>query len=299
MAGSTVQAPTPGVPFTTHTRSIHGCQIFYREAGDPTASTILLLHGFPSSSHQFRHLIPLLAQHYHVLAPDYPGFGFTHVPPALHYTFTFDNIANMMAEWLRQLDIEKYSFYAFDYGAPVGLRMAYANQGAVQAIISQNGNMYIQGLGPGVAVLSDYITHPENADAEHAAREFASFAGVKGQYVEGVANPSLISPESYTLDAALQARPGNIDIQLSLFRDYGTNPGLYPKWQEYLREKQPPVLAVWGKNDSIFVPAGAEAFKDDVPHAEVHLLEGGHFLLETHVVEVGELMLDFLKRKGI
>ena len=286
-------------PYTVHNISVDGVSLFYREAGSPSAPTILLLHGYPSSSHQYRHLIPLLSPHFHVLAPDYPGFGFTTVPAERNYSYTFDNLAQTVSLWLQKLNITSYTLYIFDYGAPIGLRLATANPSAVTAIISQNGNAYTEGLGPAISVLTNYYNHPTDPSAVQAAKDFISYEGTKYQYVTGAPDPGVIEPESYTLDAALLARPGNVQVQLDLFRDYKSNVALYPAWQAYLRENQPPLLAVWAKDDPIFVPAGAEAFKRDVREAEVRLVEGPHFVLDTDVTGVAWLVLDFLRRKGV
>ena len=287
------------LPFTVHNITVDGVNLFYRSAGPANAPVLLLLHGYPSSSHQYRHLIPLLAQHFRVLAPDYPGFGFTEVPAAREYSYTFDNLARTTSLWLEALNVKEFAMYVFDYGAPVGFRLATANPKAVKAIVSQNGNAYTAGIGSALSVLSNYYDDPNNATALQAAKDFISYDGTKYQYVTGAPDPSVIEPESYTLDAALLERPGNQDVQLALFRDYKTNPELYPKWHQYLREYQPPVLAVWAKDDPIFIPPGAEAFKNDVSGAEVKYLDGAHFLLETNVTTVAWFVLDFMKRKGV
>ena len=293
------QSQALSLPFSVHNVSVDGVDLFYREAGNPKATTILLLHGFPSSSHQFRNLIPLLSPHYHVIAPDYPGFGFTKVPSERNYTYTFDNLANTVSAWLSKLGIKEFIPYIFDYGSPVGFRLALQNPPAIKAIITQNGNAYTAGFGPSFAALTNYYSDPSNKTAEQTARDFISYDGTVFQYTDGVPDPSIIEPESYTLDAALLARPGNVDIQLALFRDYKTNQEMYPQWHEYLREYQPPLLAAWGANDSFFIPPGAEAFKQDVKAAEIKLIDGPHFLLETNVTLVATYVLDFLKRKGL
>lgn len=286
-------------PFVVKTTAVDGLDVFYREAGSPSNPTFLLLHGYPSSSHQFRHLLPILAQRYHVLAPDLPGFGFTNVPDERNYVYTFDNLARTISAWLDKLQIRHFMMYVFDYGSPVGFRLALQKPDAIKAIVTQNGNAYKEGIGPLLSVLTDHYNDPSDKKAEQAARDFISHQGTKAQYVGGSPDPSVIEPESYWLDAALLARPGNVEIQMALFRDYKTNPANYSLWHKFLEEKQPPVLAVWGKNDQIFVSPGAEAFKQHVPNAEVHLLDGGHFLLETHVTAVGDTILGFLKRRGL
>ncbi|KAL9048528.1 MAG: hypothetical protein Q9162_007688 [Coniocarpon cinnabarinum] len=289
----------PQDPFTVHNASIDGVNLFWREAGEPANPTILLLHGYPSSSHQYRDLIPLLSPKYHVLAPDYPGFGFTDVPASRNYSYTFDNIAGTISQWLNHLNVKKMSIYVFDYGAPVGFRLALKNPDSITAIISQNGNAYDEGIGPGFAPLSNYFNNASDALAEFTARGLNTAAGVRFQYVTGAQDPSAIDPVSYTLDTTLLQREGNEDIQLALFRDYKTNFGMYAQWQAYLKERQPPLLAIWGRNDLIFIPPGAEAFKRDVPNAQVQLIDAGHFALETNLVQIAEAILGFLQRKGV
>ena len=241
--------------------------------------------------------MPILAERYHVLAPDFPGFGFTVVPAARNYNYTFDNIAVTTGAFLKELKVESYNMYIFDYGAPVGLRLALQNPSAIKAIVTQNGNAYVEGLGAAFSVLTNYYTNP-NSTNEQALRNFNTYDGAKLQYTIGVPDASVIEPESYTLDAALQDAPGNVDIKLALFKDYGTNVAMYPQFQAYLRKNQPPLLAVWGKNDPFFIPAGAEAYKRDVPSAEVVLLDAGHFALETNLLDVAGRMLSFLAQRG-
>ena len=282
-----------------HNISVDGVDLFYREAGKPSNPTMLLLHGYPSSSHQYRHLMPILAAKYYVLAPDYPGFGFTTVPTARNYSYTFDDITETTSKWLSALKIDSYIMYIFDYGAPVGLRLALGNPSTVKGIISQNGNAYVAGFGPAWPTLQNYYNDPSNKTYEQAARDFITPEGTKFQYVNGAKDPSVIEPESYTLDAALLARPGNVDIQLGFFRDYKNNVALYPQFQAYLREHQPPLLAVWGKNDVFFGPDGATAYKTDVPSAEVRLLDAGHFALETNLLEIVGIIEAFLVKRGL
>jgi len=286
---------------TTITRYLSlstGESVFYREAGAPTSSTILLLHGFPSSSHQFRNLIPLLATQHHVIAPDFPGFGFTTVPDGFKYTF--ENLATTIDTFLTELPNPPttYSIYIFDYGAPVGMRIATKYPEKIQAVITQNGNVYEEGLGAFWNPIRDLWRTNNSTPAREALLPFLH-NGTKGQYVNGEPDVSTIDPTSYTLDQALMERPGNIDIQLDLFYDYRTNLPLYPRWQEYLRKSQVPVLAAWGKNDIIFLSPGAEAFKKDLPKAEINLLDAGHFAVESHTEAIAGLILDFLRRKGI
>jgi pimeloyl-ACP methyl ester carboxylesterase len=268
-------------------------KIFYREAGPKNAPAILLLHGFPTSSHMFRNLIPVLAESYHVVALDLPGFGFTVSPSSFEHTV--DHLADVVDEFTTTIGLRRYAVYVFDYGAPVGFRLALKHPDRITAFITQNGNAYEEGLGPG---FSPIRKHWRDASAEHRAalRDLLRPKSIQWQYTHGVTDPSDVAPESYALDAALLARPGNAEIQLDLFLDYRTNFDLYPQFQEYLRTRRPPLLAAWGKNDLIFLPEGAEAFKRDIPDAEIHLYETGHFALETHATEIGEVMLDFLER---
>jgi pimeloyl-ACP methyl ester carboxylesterase len=274
-------------------------KVFYRQAGQESAPVILLLHGFPSSSHQYRNLIPILAKKYRVLAPDLPGFGFTTVQEGFKYTF--DSLAAVVSEFLDRLSVTRFSIYIFDYGAPTGLRLALQRPNAVQAIISQNGNAYYEGLG---GAFWDQVRDLWNSNNDSKVRAklasgLLSFEATKWQYEEGTQSSGVIAPESYHLDYALLQRPGIADAQLDLFWDYRTNLPLYPKFQEYFRQSNVPVLVAWGKNDQIFVPPGAEAFKRDLPKAEVHLLDAGHFAVETETEEMGSLIFDFLGRNGI
>jgi pimeloyl-ACP methyl ester carboxylesterase len=272
-----------------------GKKIFYREAGDRSAPAILLLHGFPTSSHMFRNLIPTLAERYHVVAPDLPGFGFSVTPDRNTVRYNFENLAKVIGKFTETIGLQRFAIYIFDYGAPVGLRMALAHPERITAIISQNGNAYEEGLSQGWNPIQRYWKQPSE-DNRNALREFLKPEATQWQYTHGVADASQIAPESYTLDAALLARPGNDEIQLDLFLDYASNVALYPKFQEYFRTKQPPLLAVWGKNDPFFLPLGAEAFKRDNPNAEVKLFDTGHFALETHAEEIAREILDFLGR---
>lgn len=272
----------------------NGHRIFYREAGSSSAPHLLLLHGFPTSSHMFRNLIPALADTFHVIAPDLPGFGFTEVNG--DYQYTFQNIAETIAAFTKELGLEQFGLYIFDYGAPVGLRLALAHPEKITAIVSQNGNAYEEGLSQGWNPIQKYW---QNASAENRAalRDFLKAEATQQQYTYGVIDENLIAPEAYTLDSALLARPGNEEIQLDLFLDYASNVALYPKFQEYFRSRRPPLLAIWGKNDPFFLPQGAEAYKRDLPEAEVQFLNTGHFALETHWREIADVMRDFLERK--
>ncbi|KAF2636127.1 alpha/beta-hydrolase [Massarina eburnea CBS 473.64] len=278
-----------------------GENIFYREAGSLTSPTILLLHGFPSSSHQYRKLIPILAPQYHVLAPDLPAFGFTSVP--YNYTYTFDNIASTVDTFLAEIPNapKEYSVYVFDYGAPTGFRLALKHPEKIQAIISQNGNAYTEGLGAFWDPTKDLWASNNSIAARDALRPFLEIEGTKSQYFNGTPEDHVqfIAPESYTLDQALMDRPGNKEIQLDLLYDYRTNVQMYPQWQEWFRKSQVPLLATWGGNDPIFISPGAEAFRKDLPEAEVHLLDAGHFAVETNAGDIGRLILKFLKKHGI
>lgn len=267
--------------------------VFYREAGPKGAPVVLLLHGFPTSSFQYRELIPRLADRYHVIAPDLPGFGFTEVPASRNYKYSFEALARTMQAFTEALHLNKYALYVFDYGAPTGLRMALAHPERVTAIVSQNGNAYVEGLGDAWAPIRRYWEHPTQENRE-ALRGVLSLDGVRSQYVDGTPHLEEVAPEGYTLDVALLARPGNADIQLDLFLDYANNVKLYPKFQEYFRSSKPPLLAIWGRNDVFFIPPGAEAYRKDLPHATVQLLDTGHFALETHVEEIAQAMREFL-----
>jgi pimeloyl-ACP methyl ester carboxylesterase len=270
-----------------------GVSVFYREAGPKDAPVVLLLHGFPTSSFQYRELIPRLADRYRVIAPDLPGFGFTEVPAERGYKYTFDALAGTIEAFTDALELKRYALYVFDYGAPTGFRLAMARPERVTAIVSQNGNAYEEGLGVGWGPIRRYWSEP-NAENRETVRKMLDAAGLKSQYTEGVADPNVIAPEGYTLDAAMIERPGNMDIQLDLFLDYANNVKLYPAFQEYFRKSKPPLLAIWGKNDPFFIPPGAEAYKRDIPGAVVKFLDTGHFALETHVEEIAEEMREFL-----
>jgi pimeloyl-ACP methyl ester carboxylesterase len=275
---------------------VDGLKVFYREAGDSKAPAILLLHGFPTSSHMFRDLIPLLADRYRVVAPDLPGFGFSDAPDRGKFKYSFDKLAEVIDGFTQAVGLRSYAIFVFDYGAPVGFRLALKHPERVTAIISQNGNAYEEGLSAGWNPIQNYWKEPSEANRA-ALRAFLSPETTRWQYVHGVSDPTLVAPESYTLDSALLARPGNDDIQLDLFLDYASNVALYPKFQEYFRERKPPFLAVWGRNDPFFLPAGAEAFKRDNPEAEINFFETGHFALESHVDEIGISIRQFLARK--
>ncbi|AGW94697.1 MULTISPECIES: alpha/beta fold hydrolase [Cupriavidus] len=286
---------TPTIPaVTVHTVEADGVQVFYRQAGPADAPVLLLLHGFPSSSHMFRHLIPILAQRYRVIAPDLPSFGFTVVPQARDYRYTFDSLATTTLAFVDALGLTRYGIYVFDYGAPVGLRLALAHPERVSAVISQNGNAYLEGLGDAWDPIRRYWQEPTQANRE-ALHDVLTLAGTRWQYEHGVANPEVIEPEAYFLDAALLERPGNKEIQLDLFLDYANNLKLYPAFQAFFREYQPPTLAIWGKHDAFFIPAGAQAYRRDNPNARVQMLDTGHFALETHLEEIAGAILSLME----
>ena len=270
-----------------------GIKIFYREAGPADGPVLLLLHGYPTSSHMFRHLIPRLASSFRLIAPDLPGFGFTEVPAERQYQYTFANVAVTINAFVEALNLKRYAIYVFDYGAPTGFRLAVAHPERVSAIISQNGNGYVEGLGDAWDPIKKYWKDPISANRD-ALRQFIGFEGTKWQYVHGVTDPLLVEPEAYWLDTVLLQRPGNVEIQLDLFLDYANNVKLYPTFQEYFRKSQPPLLAAWGKNDPFFIPPGAEAFRRDIPSAKVVFYDTGHFALETHVQEISEQIRSFL-----
>ncbi|KAI9839598.1 MAG: hypothetical protein M1819_002224 [Sarea resinae] len=277
-----------------------GISIFYRTAGSPKLPVLLLLHGFPSSSHQFRNLIPLLAPHYHILAPDLPGFGFTVVPPDRHYAYTFANLSKTTRAFLDALDVSRFAVYIFDYGAPTALRLALDRPDAIAAIVTQNGNAYEEGLGADFwAPLQKYWASDSASDRNVLREAALTFSSTKWQYVTGSPHPDAIPPETYHLDFALLARPGNPDIQLDLFRDYKANVALYPRFHEYFRRSKVPVLAVWGKNDPIFVPAGAEAYRRDVSDLEIHYLDASHFAIETNEARIADLIVEFLRKRNL
>jgi pimeloyl-ACP methyl ester carboxylesterase len=276
--------------------TVDGSKIFYREAGPKSAPTILLLHGFPTSSHMFRNLIPVLADRYHLVAPDLPGFGFSDAPDRKRFRYTFENLAKVIDSFTQTIGLKNYAIYVFDYGAPVGFRLALAHPERITAIISQNGNAYEEGLSQGWNPIQKYWKEP-TPENRAALREFLTPEATKWQYLHGVQDTTLVAPEAYELDSALLARPGNDEIQLDLFLDYASNVALYPKFQEYFRTKLPSMLAVWGRSDPFFLPPGAEAFKRDNPSAEVRFYNTGHFALETHHQEIAGAIRDFLDRK--
>jgi pimeloyl-ACP methyl ester carboxylesterase len=274
---------------------VNGFKIFYREAGDPQKPVVLLLHGFPTSSHMFRNLIPQLAEDFHVIAPDLPGFGFSDAPGHDLFQYTFENVAKVIGDFVEQMGLRKFAVYIFDYGAPTGLRIALRFPERISAIITQNGNAYVEGLSKDWAPVQTYWEKPtqENRDT---LRKLQTLETTRWQYYHGVTDPEQrIAPEAILVDQTLLDRPQSAEIQLDLIGDYKTNVELYPKFQEFFRTYLPPTLAVWGKNDPFFLPPGAEAYKRDNPKAKVVFYDTGHFALETHAAEIGQEMLNFLK----
>jgi pimeloyl-ACP methyl ester carboxylesterase len=277
--------------------TVGGHRLFYREAGDPTGPALVLLHGFPTSSYMFRDLVPALADRYHVIAPDHLGFGLSDAPSVDQFDYTFDALTELTEGLLRKLDIDRYAIYVQDYGAPIGGRLALHNPSAIAAIISQSGNGYDAGFVEAFwKTVHAYQDQPDAPENESAVRQFLTLDATRWQYLTGVPDETLVDPESWYHDYALISRPGNDLVQLKLFRDYATNAPLYPRLHEYFRASGVPLLGVWGRGDEIFGPAGAEAFADDLPDAEIHLLDGGHFLLESALDEVTELIRTFLTK---
>lgn len=277
--------------------TVEGHRLFYREAGDVGKPALLLLHGFPTSSHMFRHLVPALADRYHVIATDHLGFGFSDAPAVTEFDYTFEALTDLTAGLLRNLGLDRYAIYLQDYGAPIGWRLALRQPSAVTAIISQNGNGYDAGFVESFwKTVWAYQANP-TAETEAPIRQFLTLDATRWQYVTGVADETLVDPECWHHDFALLSRPGNDLVQLKLFRDYATNAAMYPRVHEYFRTTGVPLLAVWGRGDEIFGPAGAEAFADDLPDAQIHLLDGGHFLLESALDEVTGLIRNFLEAR--
>jgi pimeloyl-ACP methyl ester carboxylesterase len=272
---------------------VDGLPVFYREAGAASAPTLLLLHGFPSSSHMFRELIPLLADEFHLVAPDLPSFGKSGMPEPDKFDYTFDHLADVIDRFTEVLGLDRFAIYVFDYGAPVGFRIAARHPDRITAIITQNGNAYTDGLSDGWAPVQAYWKDPSPANRE-AVRTMVRPETTIWQYTHGVPDETRVSPDGYGLDNYYLARPGADEIQLDLLLDYASNVALYPAWQEYFRTSRPPLLAVWGSNDPFFIPAGAEAFKRDIPNADIRLVPTGHFALETHVDEIAQAIIDFL-----
>ena len=282
---------------TAHrTLSLDGLDIFYREAGPKDAPTLVLLHGFPTSSHMFRNLIPQLSDSYHVIAPDYPGFGASSMPALDAFDYSFDNLARVMERFLDEIGVSRYSLYLMDYGAPVGFRIAANRPERVEALVIQNGNAYDEGLREFWNPIKAYWAEKSPQNAKPLRDSLLTIEATRWQYTHGVQDAAAISPDNWFHDQYLLDRPGNQEIQMALFYSYGTNPPLYPQWQAYLREHQPPTLIAWGKNDFIFPAEGATPYARDLPNAETHLLDAGHFVLEDQGVTIAELMRDFLGR---
>jgi pimeloyl-ACP methyl ester carboxylesterase len=278
-----------------HTANVDGLKVFYREAGRAAAPPLLLLHGFPTSGHMFRNLIPLLDDRFRIVAPDLPGFGQSDMPPHDAFPYTFAKLAEVIGRFTEVLNLKRFSVYIFDYGAPVGLRIAIKHPDRITAIISQNGNAYEEGLSDGWNPIRTYWREPTKVNRD-TLRSFLSPETTLWQYTHGVTDPSLVSPDGYSLDDFYMERPGAHEAQLDLFLDYASNVALYPQFQSYFRDRQPPLLAVWGRNDPFFLPAGAEAYKRDIRNAEVRFFDTGHFALETHCAEIAAAIRDFVAR---
>jgi pimeloyl-ACP methyl ester carboxylesterase len=276
--------------------TVDGHRLFYREAGDPAAPTVVLLHGFPTSSYMFRDLVPALADRYHVVAPDHLGFGLSDAPPVDEFDYTFDALTDLTAALLRALGVDRYAIYVQDYGAPIGWRLALRDPAAITSIVSQSGNAYDAGFVESFWKIVRAYQADQSPDNEAAVRQFLTLDATRWQYVTGVPDETLVNPESWHHDYALISRPGNDRVQLKLLHDYASNAPLYPRVHEYFRATGVPLLAVWGRGDEIFGPGGAQAFADDLPDAEIHLLDGGHFLLESALDEVADLIRNFLAK---
>jgi len=277
------------------TADVDGFSVFYREAGAADAPTLLLLHGYPSASHQFRELIPLLADRFRIVAPDLPGFGKSDMPSRDAFSYTFEHLTDVIDRFTEVLGLESFALYVFDYGAPVGFRIATRHPDRITAIITQNGNAYADGLSDAWKPIEAYWKDSSQANRE-AIRVMVEPQTTIWQYTQGAPDETRVSPDGYALDNYYLARPGNDEIQLDLFLDYASNVALYPAWQQYFRTSRPPLLAVWGKNDPFFLPPGAEAFKRDIPDADVRFLDAGHFALETNVEDVATAIRQFLAK---
>jgi len=296
------RAATAGDPQTAKVRyttvKVGDLDVFYREAGPKDAPAILLLHGFPTSSQMFRNLIPALADKYRVVAPDYPGFGHSSMPPREKFAYTFDNLARVVDEFTEKVELRKYALYVQDYGAPVGYRLASLHPDRITAIVVQNGNAYEEGIDNDFwKPVKAYWKEPASKDRRNALRAMLTYDATRWQYTHGLKHPELVGPDGAAHDQFLLDRKGNDEIQLDLLLSYGSNPPLYPQWQEYFRRRQPPMLIVWGRNDEIFPARGAEPYRRDLKNLEFHLLDAGHFALESHGDEIAALMRDFLARR--
>jgi pimeloyl-ACP methyl ester carboxylesterase len=291
MLNPSAQADTRQIHYRTV--DIQGTEIFYREAGSPASPTILLLHGFPTSSHMFRDLIPLLADRYHLVAPDYPGFGYSARPTPADFEYTFDHLADVMERFVDALGLEKYSIYMQDFGGPVGFRLAARRSKQVRAIIVQNANAYEEGVSSGVREVVLRIWKERTPETEARLKELFELPATKRQYLEGAPDPSLVSPDAWEHAQWGMDRPGDKEIQFALHANYGSNVERYEEWHEYFRRSQPPVLIVWGRNDFVFLPAGAEAYRKDLKHVEIHMLDAGHFALETNSAEIAKYIRNF------
>jgi len=280
------------LPITYRTADVDGFEIFYREAGDRTKPTLLLLHGFPSSSHMFRDLIPLLADRFHLVAPDLPGFGRSALLPRARFAYSFDALARVVGRFTEVIGLDRFAIYVFDYGAPTGFRIALAHPERITGIVSQNGNAYEEGLSDGWNPIQRYWQEPNDANRQ-ALREMLTPDSIRWQYTHGVPDEARVSPDGWSLDAWYMTRPEADEIQLDLFLDYASNVALYPAFQAYFRTHQPRLLAIWGRNDPFFLPPGAEAYARDNPNAEVRFLDTGHFALETHAAEIAEAIAGF------
>ncbi len=304
LAGAGPVAQVPAQPPKESIKTIHkkakvgDLEIFYREAGPKDAPAILLLHGFPTSSQMFRNLIPALAGKYRVIAPDYPGYGHSAMPPRSEFAYTFDNLAKVIDAFTEKVGLTKFAIYVQDYGAPIGYRIASAHPERISAIVVQNGNAYDEGLDNEFwKPVKAYWKEPDSKEKRDALRQLLTFDATKWQYTHGVQNQDLLSPDGPAHDQYLLDRKGNDEIQLDMFLSYGSNPPLYPKWQDYFRKHQPPMLIVWGKNDKIFPAEGAEPYKRDLKNLEYHLLDAGHFALESNGDEIAAYMLEFLGKQ--
>jgi pimeloyl-ACP methyl ester carboxylesterase len=291
MLNSSARADTGQIHYRTV--SIRGTEIFYREAGSPASPTILLLHGFPTSSHMFRDLIPLLADHYHLVAPDYPGFGYSARPTPADFEYTFDHLADVMARFVDALGLERYSIYMQDFGGPVGFRLAARRPKQVRSLIIQNANAYEEGVSSGVRDVVLRIWKERTPETEARLKQLFELPATKRQYLEGAPDPSLVSPDAWEHAQWGMDRPGDKEIQFALHANYGSNVERYEEWHEYFRRSQPPALIVWGKNDFVFLPAGAEAYRKDLKHVEIHMLDAGHFALETNSAEIAGYIRKF------